>query len=144
MYILAPQLSILKKFKIITRSQKMKLGIKLRYIFSRTKIQGTRKVWHTCGHLSKLTVTINRAFEKIALSYVCLWNSDNFNLLFKQEYSKVEKMLLAMTEDEVRVTRTHVFFKVCNPHVLTRPEYVCLHTSCPQQPHPTSFLHRLK
>ena len=121
---------------------KMKSGIRLRYIFSRTKIQGTRKVWHTCGHLSKLTVTINRAFEKIALSYVCLWNSDNFNLLFKQEYSKVEKMLLAMTEDEVRVTRTHVFFKVCNPLVLTRLQ--CLHTSCPQQPPPTSFLHCLK
>ena len=122
----------------------MKLGIRLRYIFSRTGIQGTRKVLHICGHLSKLMDTINRAFEKISLSYVCLWNSDNFNLLLKQEHSKVEKMLLAMIEDEERLTKTPVVFKVRNPHVLTRPEYVCLHTSCPQQPPPTSFLHRLK
>ena len=126
----------------MTRSQKMKLGIKLRYIFSRTEIQGTRKVLHTCGHLSKLMDTINRAFEKIALFYVCLWDSDN--LFLKQEYSKVEKMLLAMKEYEERLIRTHVFFKVRNAQTFARPEYVCLHTSCPQQPPPTNFLHRLK
>ena len=65
---------------ILTGSQRVNL-VRLRYILSRTEIQGTRKVLHTCGHLSKLMDTINRAFEKISLSYVCLWNSDNFNLL---------------------------------------------------------------